>query len=52
MAAGSDNIDTSENTNSATTQSRGVAGNNFIAPFANTSSAVTHTDNTWGRQDR
>nr|prf outer membrane protein [Francisella tularensis] len=52
IAAGSDNIDTSANTNSATTQSSGFAANNFIAPFANTYSALTNKDNTWGPQDR
>ncbi|MDE4942664.1 OmpA family protein, partial [Francisella tularensis subsp. holarctica] len=47
-----DTIDTSANSNSATTQSSGFADNNVIAPFANTYSALTNMDNTWGPQDR
>ncbi|ALB01673.1 membrane protein [Francisella persica ATCC VR-331] len=52
IAADSDNIDMSVNTNLATTQSSGFASGTFIAPFANTYSSLTNKDNTWGPQDR
>lgn len=53
IAADSDNINMSANTNSATTQSSGFTSDTFIAPFANTYSSLTNKDNTcWGSQDR
>ncbi|MFV9931620.1 MAG: OmpA family protein [Francisella endosymbiont of Hyalomma asiaticum] len=52
IAADSDNVDISANTNSTTTQSSGFTSNTLIAPFANTYSYLTNKDNTWGFQDR
>ncbi|MFV9973075.1 MAG: OmpA family protein [Francisella endosymbiont of Hyalomma asiaticum] len=52
IAADSDNVDMSENTNSATIQSSGFTSDTFIAPFANTYSSLTNKYNTWGSQDR
>lgn len=52
IAADSDNVDMSSNTNLATTQSSGFTSDTLIAPFANTYSSLTNKDNTWGSQDR
>lgn len=52
FAATGDEMDTSLDTNTSAAQGSGFDTNSVVKPFANTYSAITNENNTWGPQDR